>query len=138
MELLDPKEFIITRKRKKYKFALFHNSPLCFEFDEWDKQTHADVVEIGAGNAHFLVELASRHPEQQFVALDVKADRLQSVFCALEPIKLSNCLPYTHFRKSGSPLVTHFHVSEVLGAARVTRTSSKNTPRDYVPREACL
>ena len=78
MELLDPKEFIITRKRKKYKFALFHNSPLCFEFDQWDKATSVDVVEIGAGNAHFLAELASRHPEQRFVALDVKADRLQS------------------------------------------------------------
>ena len=78
MELLDPKAFIITRKRKKYKFALFHNSSLCFEFDEWDKATSVDVVEIGAGNAHFLVKLASRHPEQQFVALDVKADRLQS------------------------------------------------------------
>ncbi len=78
MELLDPKEFIITRKRKKYKFALFHNSPLCFEFAEWKKASDVDVVEVGAGNAHFLVELAARHPGQQFVAVDVKADRLQS------------------------------------------------------------
>ena len=78
MAQVDPKDFIITRKRKKYKFALFANSPLCFEFDEWQKADDVDVVEIGAGNAHFLVELATRHPEQQFVALDVKADRLQS------------------------------------------------------------
>lgn len=77
-EYVNPDDFIITRKRKKYKFAVFHNSPLCFEFDEWDKSSDVDVVEIGAGNAHFLVELAARHPEQQFVALDVKADRLQS------------------------------------------------------------
>lgn len=77
-EPLNPEDFIITRKRKKYKFALFHNSPLCFEFDEWQQAADVDVVEIGAGNAHFLVELARRHPEQQFVALDVKADRLQS------------------------------------------------------------
>lgn len=77
-EYVNPDDFIITRKRKKYKFAVFHNSPLCFEFDEWDKSSAVDVVEIGAGNAHFLVELAARHPEQQFVALDVKADRLQS------------------------------------------------------------
>lgn len=77
-ELLNPKEFIITRKRKKYRFALFHNSPLCFEHDDWQKTGEVDVVEVGAGNAHFLVELAARHPEQQFVALDVKGDRLQS------------------------------------------------------------
>lgn len=78
MALLDPNEYIITRKRKKYKFALFANSPLCFEFDEWQKTDSIDVVEIGAGNAHFLVALAANHPEQQFVAIDVKGDRLQS------------------------------------------------------------
>lgn len=74
--MLDPDEFIITRKRKKYKFAKFANSPLCYEFDEWQKQA-VDVVEIGAGNGLFSVELAARYPEQQFVALDVKGDRLQ-------------------------------------------------------------
>ena len=75
---MNPEDFIITRKRKLYKFALFYNSSLCFEFDEWPRDTHVDVAEIGAGNAHFLVEQAVRHPELQFVALDVKADRLQS------------------------------------------------------------
>lgn len=74
--MLDPKDFIIVRKRKKYRFAKFANSPLCFEFDEWDKQP-VDSVEIGAGNGLFSVELAARHPELQFVALDVKGDRLQ-------------------------------------------------------------
>lgn len=77
MKPLDPHDFVITRKRKKYKFALFANSPLCFEFEQWQKASNVDVVEVGAGNAHFLVELATRHPEQQFVALDVKGDRLQ-------------------------------------------------------------
>lgn len=76
-QLLDPNDFIITRKRKKYRFALFHNSPLCFEFDEWDKAWPVDVVEIGAGTGQFIVELAARHPEQNFVAIDVKGDRLQ-------------------------------------------------------------
>ena len=47
-EPLNPKDFIITRKRKKYKFAKFHNAQNCFEFDEWKKQS-IDVVEIGAG-----------------------------------------------------------------------------------------
>ncbi len=76
MNFVDPNQFVITRRRKKYKFALFHNSPLCFEFDEWTPQA-VDVVEIGAGNGMFLVELATRRPEQTFVALDVKGDRLQ-------------------------------------------------------------
>ncbi len=75
-ELLDLKDFVITRKRKKYKFAKFHNAENCFEFDEWDRRS-IDVVEIGAGNALFSVELATRHPELQFAAVDVKADRLQ-------------------------------------------------------------
>lgn len=77
-ELLNPKDFVISRKRKKYRFALFHNSPICFEFDEWDRSYKADVIEIGAGNGRFAVELATRHPEQNFVALDVKGDRLQN------------------------------------------------------------
>ena len=76
MSFVDPNQFIITRKRKKYKFALFHNSPLCFEFDEWAPH-HVDVVEVGAGNGMFTVELATRHPEQVFVAVDIKGDRLQ-------------------------------------------------------------
>lgn len=75
-ELLDPKEFIVTRKRKKYKFAKFHNAANCYEFDQWVKRP-VDCVEIGAGTALFSVELAARHPERTFVALDVKADRLQ-------------------------------------------------------------
>lgn len=74
--MLNPNDFIISRKRKKYRFAKFANSPLCFEFDEWQQQA-VDAVEVGAGNGLFCVELAARHPEQQFVALDVKGDRLQ-------------------------------------------------------------
>ena len=73
---LNPNDFIITKKRKKYKFALFANSPLCFELDEWQKQP-ADVVELGAGTGLFSVELAARYPDKSFVAIDVKADRLQ-------------------------------------------------------------
>ncbi len=75
--MVNPEDFIITRKRKKYKFALFANSPLCFEFDEWDQSWPVDVIEIGAGTGQFVVELAARHPERTYVAIDVKADRLQ-------------------------------------------------------------
>ncbi|PID31513.1 hypothetical protein CR983_00630 [Candidatus Saccharibacteria bacterium] len=88
-EPLDPNDFVITRKRKKYKFAKFANAPNCYEFDEYISRTHSsdmvDVVEVGAGTGLFCVELATRHPEQRFVALDVKADRLQKgAYAALE------------------------------------------------------
>ncbi|MCA9334998.1 tRNA (guanosine(46)-N7)-methyltransferase TrmB [Candidatus Saccharibacteria bacterium] len=73
---IDPDSFVIKRKRKKYKFALFANSPLCYEFDEWTKR-EVDVVELGAGTGLFSVEQASRYPDKQFAAIDVKADRLQ-------------------------------------------------------------
>ncbi|WP_369000290.1 tRNA (guanosine(46)-N7)-methyltransferase TrmB [Candidatus Nanosynbacter sp. TM7-074] len=89
MSFVDPNQFIITRKRKKYKFALFHNSPLCFEFDEWVPH-QVDVVEIGAGNGMFIVELAARHPEQVFVAVDVKGDRLQKGAREAEAHQLNN------------------------------------------------
>jgi tRNA (guanine-N7-)-methyltransferase len=75
-EKLDPNDFVIARKRKKYRFAKFHNAENCFELEQWQKQA-VDVVELGAGTALFSVELAARHPQKQFVAVDVKADRLQ-------------------------------------------------------------
>lgn len=73
---MNPEDFVITRRRKKYKFAKFFNAKNCFEFAEWQKPP-VDVIEIGAGTGLFSVELASRHPEKNFVAVDVKADRLQ-------------------------------------------------------------
>lgn len=72
----NPNDFIITKKRKKYKFALFANSPICFEADEWMKRP-IDCIELGAGTGQFSVELAAKYPGQTFVAVDVKADRLQ-------------------------------------------------------------
>ena len=75
MAFLNPKDFIITRKRKLYKFALFNNSSICFEFDEWKKdETHN--LEIGAGTGLFSEALAAQNPGKKFVAVDVKADRL--------------------------------------------------------------
>lgn len=87
---VNPADFIITRKRKLYKFALFHNSPLCFEFEQWDRSFVADTIEIGAGTGLFSVALAERYPDQQFIALDVKADRLQVGAAAAAEKGLSN------------------------------------------------
>ena len=89
-ELLNPDDFVIARKRKKYKFAKFHNAENCFEFDEWRdfyQQRHPSVsrLEIGAGTGLFSVELAARYPDKLFAAIDVKADRLQKgAYTALE------------------------------------------------------
>ena len=74
--MIDPKDFIITRKRKLYKFALFANSPICFEYDEWQKSA-VNMLEIGAGTGYFGVALAEQSPNEKVLAFDVKADRLQ-------------------------------------------------------------
>lgn len=89
-ELLNPDDFVITRKRKKYKFAKFHNAENCFEFDEWrdfyqQRQPGVSRLEVGAGTGLFSVELAARYPDKLFTAIDVKADRLQKgAYIALE------------------------------------------------------
>ena len=88
-EPLNPDDFVITRRRKKFKFAMFANSSLCFELDEW-KRAAIDVVEVGAGTGFFSVELASRHPEQTFLAVDVKGDRLQKGAYEAEARNLTN------------------------------------------------
>jgi tRNA (guanine-N7-)-methyltransferase len=88
-DYIDPDQFIISRKRKQYKFAKFANSPLCFELEQWQKTT-VDVIELGAGTGLFSVELASRHPDLQYVAVDVKADRLQKGAYEAEARGLSN------------------------------------------------
>lgn len=76
MNIVDPSSFIISRKRKKYKFALFNNNPLCFEVDEWDRWFTPQIIEIGAGTGLFAVEIAALFPDKQVLAVDVKADRL--------------------------------------------------------------
>lgn len=78
MTELNPDDYIITRKRKLYKFALFANSPLCFEVEQWDKNMQVDVLEMGAGTALFSVAIAEQAPQKQHFAVDVKADRLQT------------------------------------------------------------
>lgn len=87
---LEPADYIITRKRKKYRFALFANNPLCFEGDEWPKNTIVDTLELGAGTGLFSVALAGERPDQQIVAVDVKADRLQKGASQAQGGRLTN------------------------------------------------
>lgn len=88
-DFIDPDQFVITRKRKKYRFARFHNSPLCFEFSEWNKR-QVDCIEVGAGDGMFSVQLAALYPDKFFVALDVKGDRLQKGAYEAERLGISN------------------------------------------------
>ena len=87
--MLNLDDYIIKRKRKKYKFAKFANSDICYEFDEWKKQP-IDVIEVGAGTGLFSVEIAKNRPDFSFVAIDVKADRLQTGAYKAKEDNLSN------------------------------------------------
>lgn len=81
---LDTDKLFITRKRKKWKFAHFDEWQNCFQLAEVTPKTWHDyfgnerplIVEIGAGTADLSIGLASTHPDQQFVAVDIKSDRL--------------------------------------------------------------
>lgn len=123
---IDPKDYIVTRKRKKYRFALFARSPLCFELDEW-RNAHLtspcqpcskvgsaqDVsgtitIEVGAGTGLFSVELAERHPDQLFIAVDVKGDRLQKGARQAEARGLTN-IYFVRARADQLPEVVEKH-----------------------------
>lgn len=70
----------MSRKGKKEKFLRFLDSPNCFEASEWSTSMAGNgcVLEIGAGTGDFLVSLAASNlGRQTYIAIDVKADRLQ-------------------------------------------------------------
>lgn len=91
MSSVDPNKYIISRKRKKYKFALFYNSPICFEFEDWQvPDARHSIVELAAGTGYFATELAVRHSDKQVIAIDVKGDRLQRGAKKAEERKLNN------------------------------------------------
>lgn len=82
---------VISRKRKLYKFANFDSYVNCFSYlrgeapeqiqnglQPWTNQDKPLVLEIAAGNAQFSLQLAKRHPEINFIAVDIKSDRLYS------------------------------------------------------------
>ncbi|HSW77719.1 MAG TPA: tRNA (guanosine(46)-N7)-methyltransferase TrmB [Candidatus Chromulinivoraceae bacterium] len=112
-ELLNPADYMITRKRKQYRFALFHNSPLCFEYDEWDETYIPQVAEIGAGTGLFSVAQAAAHPEGKFLAVDVKADRLQKGAYAATEKHLDN-LRFLRVRADQLPEKIAAHSLDIL------------------------
>ncbi len=87
-----PEDFVISRKRKLYKFAKFLDDKRCFNEEKWRKyqkkiigSCHPGldsgsrktlVAEIGAGSAIFLTKLAAQNPDKTYIALDRKSDRL--------------------------------------------------------------
>jgi len=78
-----PEDFIITRRRKQFRFAKFDAYKNCFRLNQWIEQ-HEEilssekeiVLEIGAGSGEFLVELARHNPRKTYLAIDKKSDRL--------------------------------------------------------------
>lgn len=80
---------VITRKRKLYKFAHFDSFKNAFTFSRGDKEYSLEqalnqwfttdkprILEIAAGNAQFSLELARQNPKLNFMAADIKSDRL--------------------------------------------------------------
>lgn len=89
MSTLENDRLYITRKRKKWKFAHFDSYANCFthKIGENPKQIRTAlkkyftkqqpiVLELAAGNAQFSFQLAKKHPERNFIAVDIKSDRL--------------------------------------------------------------
>jgi len=81
---MDTSKLFITRKRKKWKFAHFEQWSNCFAanaatpatWPEYFSSTQPLVVEVGAGTADLSVGLAQQRPNDHFVAVDIKSDRL--------------------------------------------------------------
>lgn len=89
MQPLSIEGLFITRKRKKWKFAHFDSYKNCFSHargsDPEPVQTalasylpanQPIVLELAAGNAQFSLQLAQKYPKTNFIAIDIKSDRL--------------------------------------------------------------
>jgi tRNA (guanine-N7-)-methyltransferase len=93
----DADRLVITRRRKKYKFAMFNQLDNCYQLDEWLVASRtvlpADwplVLEVGAGTGLLAVELAKQHPENFYLAIDIKSDRLYTGAKLAHELKLGN------------------------------------------------
>ncbi len=92
MSKINLQKFIISRRRKRYKFALFSSFANCYELDEikTDLLNQAQIMEIGAGTADLSLALAKQSPNKSIIAVDVKGDRLQSGAKQALDLKLNN------------------------------------------------
>ena len=124
-KIIGAADFIISRKRKLYKFAKFNESDNCFQLEEWRAflKDHSGVfkqknltAEIGAGTALFLVEQAKRFPDRIFVAVDVKSDRLYQGARKAREEKLSNI----YFVRSRVEEVTQIFLSNSVSEIWLT------------------
>ena len=95
--LTHPEDFIISRKRKQYKFAIFDNDKRCFDLENWQKvcekiitKNREIILEVGAGSALFSTELARLNPNKIFIATDIKSDRLYRGARRADELNLKN------------------------------------------------
>lgn len=88
----------ITRKRKKWKFAHFDQWENCLQASDvspaqwatYFPQKQPLITEIGAGTADLSVGLARAYQNRNYVAIDVKSDRLYKGAKAALAEKLPN------------------------------------------------
>ncbi len=89
MQNLPNDGLFITRKRKKWKFAHFDSYANCFSYmrggdpkiiqkalKQYFKTQCPLILELAAGNAQFSLQLAKKYPNFNFIAIDIKSDRL--------------------------------------------------------------
>lgn len=77
-------KLFITRKRKKWKFAHFDEWANCFQAIQIEPEFWRTyfpnkqplTVEIGAGTADLTLGLGRAHQNRNYIAVDVKSDRL--------------------------------------------------------------
>ena len=118
-----PEDFVISRKRKLYKFARFNEFETGFHLDEWLSK-RAEIlktkenltVEIGAGSALFLVELARLNPNSLFIAIDIKSDRLYQGAREAKNLGLSNI----YFIRSDITRLTEVFPSHIVDEIWIT------------------
>ena len=127
MQQLSSKGLVITRKRKKWKFAHFDSWENCFALARGeDPQNVAEkiqhyfaprtdpgaegrrlVLELAAGNAQFSLELARRYPQVNFIAIDVKSDRL---YTSAKKALQENVSNIAFLRLHLAPMLQHIEI----------------------------
>lgn len=89
----------MARKAKTPKFNLFNDSPNCFgshqnhdgEFTDYFTNPNAKLsVEVGCGRAELIYDLAKNHPDQNFVGVDRKSDRMSATTKLVQAEKMTN------------------------------------------------